>query len=128
MQAQLSVLPPGFGPVLQRLGRRRRLVCPVRRGRPRLTGGRGPQPATFDLRFLLGLAARAALGSAQDAVAGPSGDAALERGTPGETAAGVQRDAQKHPTGTGPEPHRVRAEGDGSGGGSAGGVETKIEF
>lgn len=101
MQTRLRVLPPGPGLVLQRLGRGRRLGGAVRGGRPGLAGGGRPQPPTFDLGSLLGLAALAAQGSASDAGAGPAGHAALERRAAGGAAAAVQREEPEHPVGLG---------------------------
>lgn len=97
-----SVLPPGVGSLLQRLGGRRRLVRPVRGRRPGLAGGLGPQPATFDLCLLLGVAAGAARRSAPPAGTDPAGGAALGAGPSGAAAAEQLREEEGRPAAVGP--------------------------
>lgn len=73
---------------------------PVCSGRSRLAGGRGRQPATFDLRPLLSLAARAAPSSASHA-AGSPGDAEVDGRHSGATAAEPQPEEEERPAGVG---------------------------
>jgi len=56
---------------------------------------------------MLGLAAHATLRSASNAGAGSAGDAALDRRIPGETAAELQHEEQRHPAGVGSRHHRL---------------------